>query len=65
MNMLFGPVKATFQLFCGDKDGAADTWSDFTKTNPIVVPFRATFDLIDEGPEEALKTFKTFGGMLP
>ena len=61
---LFGPVKATFQLMCDDKEGAAQTMDEFTKTNPLLFPIRAATDLIVDGPDEAGKTCKTFGRAL-
>jgi hypothetical protein len=59
--MLFGPVKAGFEVICGDKEGAKRTMVTFSKTNPIVMPLRLYVEVVSGNSADAKDTLKTFG----
>lgn len=61
MTMLFGPIKAGFQVLCDDEDGARETMDKFTKTNPLVMPVRLGVELVSGNTDDAEDTLKTFG----
>lgn len=59
--MLFGPVKAAFQVLCDDDEGAKETMITFSKTNPLIMPIRFTAEVVSGNSDKAEDTLKTFG----
>ncbi|CAF1106129.1 unnamed protein product [Rotaria sordida] len=61
VTMFFGPLKAGFELLCGDEEGASRTMNEFTQTNPIVMPCRLLGAAICNDPNDCEETLKAFG----
>ncbi|CAF1153545.1 unnamed protein product [Adineta steineri] len=61
MTMLLGPVKAGFEVICGDEEGASRTMNTFSKINPLVMSLRVTAEVLSGNSDNAKDTIKTFG----
>lgn len=62
--MFLGPVKAGFELICGDSEGAERTLEEFSQTNPIIAPLRGGAEFLAGDTEAGKKTFSKLGGAL-
>lgn len=59
--MVLGPVKAGFEVICGDEEGAKRTLHTFSRTNPLLMPIRVTIELASGNSDDAKDTLTIFG----